>query len=100
VYIEQPPGYQKQGRNKVYKLNKALYGLKQAPRAWYSKIESYFVHEGFTKCPYEHTLFMKQGSEGKMLIVSLYVDDLIYTGNNEKMFCEFRSSMKNKFCND
>jgi hypothetical protein len=97
VYIEQPPGYQKQGRNKVYKLNKALYGLKQAPRAWYSKIESYFVHEGFTKCPYEHTLFVKQGSEGKMLIVSLYVDDLIYTGNNEEMFCEFRRSMKNKF---
>lgn len=56
VYIEQPPGYQTQGRNKVYKLRKALYGLKQAPRAWYSKIETYFAQEGFMKCPYEHTV--------------------------------------------
>ena len=34
VYIDQPPGYVKQGyENQVYKLKKALYGLKQAPRA-------------------------------------------------------------------
>ena len=34
VYVEQPPGYMQQGKEKkVYRLNKALYGLKQAPRA-------------------------------------------------------------------
>ncbi|KAK9941416.1 hypothetical protein M0R45_018018 [Rubus argutus] len=34
VYIDQPPGYVKQGHeNQVYRLKKALYGLKQAPRA-------------------------------------------------------------------
>jgi hypothetical protein len=34
VYIDQPPGYMKQGHeNQVYKLKKALYELKQAPRA-------------------------------------------------------------------
>lgn len=97
VYVEQPLGYQKQGKNSVYKLKKALYGLKQAPRAWYSKIESYFVQEGFTKCPYEHTLFVKQDNKGKVLIISLYVDDLIYTGNDEGMFCEFRKSMRSNF---
>jgi len=33
VYIDQPPGYMKQGHeNQVYKLKKALYELKQAPR--------------------------------------------------------------------
>jgi hypothetical protein len=31
----------------VYSLKKALYGLKQASRAWYNKIESYFIKEGF-----------------------------------------------------
>ncbi|CAJ2668206.1 unnamed protein product [Trifolium pratense] len=82
---------------KVYKLKKALYGLKQAPRAWYNKIESYFVQESFTKCPYEHTLFIKHEREGKILIVSLYVDDLIYTGNDEEMFESFKRSMKSKF---
>ncbi|CAJ2640974.1 unnamed protein product [Trifolium pratense] len=95
VYVEQPKGYQKKG-DKVYKLKKALYGLKQAPRAWYSKIEAYFGQEKFEKCPDEHTLFVKQ-DEGSILIVSLYVDDLIYTGNNSEMFEDFKHSMKKRF---
>ncbi|GAU13002.1 hypothetical protein TSUD_173010 [Trifolium subterraneum] len=96
VYVDQPPGYNKE-IGKVYKLRKALYGLKQAPRAWYSKIESYFNQEKFEKCPHEHTLFVKQDKKGNILIVSLYVDDLIYTGNNEAMFEEFKQSMKSQF---
>ncbi|GAU27144.1 hypothetical protein TSUD_104530 [Trifolium subterraneum] len=80
VYVEQPLGFHNGKKDHVYKLKKALYGLKQAPRAWYSKIEAYFTVEKFMKCPHEHTLFVKHGSNGRMLIVSLYVDDLIYTG--------------------
>ena len=78
VFIEQPQGYEKKGEeHKVYKLKKALYGLKQAPRAWYSRIEAYFIKEGFERCSCDHTLFIKTGDGGKILIVSLYVDDLI-----------------------
>lgn len=87
VFVEQPCGYvQKENEMKVYKLKKALYGLKQTPRAWYSRIEAYFMKEGFEKCDYEHTLFIKTNKEGKVFIVSLYVDDLIFTGNDELMF--------------
>jgi hypothetical protein len=39
----------KGSEHKVYKLKKALYGLKQAPRAWYSRIDAYFLKEGFKK---------------------------------------------------
>ena len=88
---------QKGNEQKVYKLKKAIYGLKQAPRAWYSRIEAYFLKEGFEKCDYEHTLFIKTNKEGKVLIVSLYVDDLIFTGNDELMFIEFKHSMKHEF---
>ena len=97
VYVEQPLGYQREDTSKVYKLKKALYGLRQAPRAWYSKIEFYFAQEHFEKCSHEHTLFVKKNSEGKMLIVNLYVDDLIYTGNDIKMFESFKHSMQNNF---
>ncbi|RVW19213.1 Retrovirus-related Pol polyprotein from transposon TNT 1-94 [Vitis vinifera] len=98
VFVEQPCGYvQKGNEQKVYRLKKALYGLKQAPRAWYSRIEAYFMKEGFEKCDYEHTLFIKTSKEGKVLIVSLYVDDLIFTGNDELMFTEFKNSMKHEF---
>ncbi|GAU24969.1 hypothetical protein TSUD_312040 [Trifolium subterraneum] len=96
IYVEQPLGYHQGDNNKVYKLKKALYGLKQAPRAWYSKIETYFLCEGFQKCPVEHTLFVKRiGND--ILIISIYVDDLIVTGNNQNLITDFKMSMKKKF---
>ena len=55
------------------------------------------MKEGFEKCDYEHTLFIKTRKEGKVLIVSLYVDDLIFTGNDVLMFTEFKNSMKDEF---
>ncbi|CAJ2651499.1 unnamed protein product [Trifolium pratense] len=97
VYIEQPQGYEVKGeKEKVLKLKKALYGLKQAPRAWNARIDKYFQDKNFIKCPYEHTLYIKaQG--GDILIVCLYVDDLIFTGNNPTMFEEFKKEMTKEF---
>lgn len=57
----------------------------------------YFLKESFQKGPYERTLFVKNGDKGKILIVYLYVDDLIFTGNNKAMFEEFRKSMMIEF---
>lgn len=95
VFIDQPQGYEKQGDDhKVYRLKKALYGLKQALYTWYSKIETYFVEEGFEICFDDHTLFIKIGDKGRILIVNLYVDDFIFTGNDEDMFKSFKESMK------
>ena len=81
----------------MYKLHKALYGLKQAPRAWFSRIEAYFVSNGFQKCSNEQTLFTKMSNESKILIVSIYVDDLIYTGDDENMMSDFKNSMMKVF---
>eukprot|EP00253_Pinus_taeda_P003233 PITA_03233 len=79
VYIEQPLGYEKKGEeHKVCKLKKALYGLKQAPKAWYSRIDSYLLENGFEKCEGEPTVYIKE-KDGKLLIVVLYVDDVIFT---------------------
>ena len=82
--------------DKVFKLKKALYGLKQAPRAWNSRIDKYLQQNDFTKCPYEHALYVKI-KEGDVLIVCLYVDDLIFTGNNPNMFEEFKKAMTKEF---
>jgi hypothetical protein len=97
IYVNQPLGYDNGDSKMVYKLRKALYGLRQAPRVCYSKIEAYFSSEEFEKCPHEHTLFVKYGAEKEILIVSLYVDDLIYTGNNQRLMKDFKSSMKKRF---
>lgn len=98
VYVEQPTEYVKQGcERQVYRLKKALYGLKQAPRAWYSRINAYFIKGGFIKCPYEHTIYTKYGVNKKILIVCLYVDDLIYTSNDNTMLVDFKKSMMKEF---
>ena len=78
-------------------MKKALYGLKQAPRVWYTRIDTYFIEHGFLRCPYEHTLYIKFNPEGDVLIVCLYVDDLIFTGNNPKLISEFREAMISQF---
>ena len=75
-----------------------MYGLKQAPRAWYNHIKAYFLKEGFEKCPYEHTLFIKKAShDTSLLLVCLYIDDLIFTGNDETLFSSFKYSMMKEF---
>ncbi|RDX85072.1 hypothetical protein CR513_33794, partial [Mucuna pruriens] len=97
VFVQHPEGFVKKGKeDKIYKLKKTLYGLKQVPRAWYSKIEVYFAKENFERCSSEHTLFTKK-NEGNILIVSLYVNDLIFTGNNRSMCEKFKSSMMLEF---
>ncbi|RHN54972.1 putative RNA-directed DNA polymerase [Medicago truncatula] len=49
------------------------------------------------KCSHEHTLFVKNESGGKLLIVSRYMDDLIYTENDVTVFETFKHSIKGKF---
>jgi hypothetical protein len=77
-------------KDKVLKLNKTLHGLKQAQRAWYSRIDGYFLKNGFVKCPYEHAIYVKIKDNGDTFIVCLYMDDLIFTRNNPKMFRDFK----------
>ncbi|KAJ3676856.1 hypothetical protein LUZ60_002580 [Juncus effusus] len=97
VYIKEPPGYVKtEKEDKVLKLKKMLYGLKQAPRAWNTLIDAYFKECRFMQCPYEHALYVKM-QNGDILLVTLYVDDLICTGNNHHIIDDFKKAMAREF---
>jgi hypothetical protein len=97
VYVEQPIGYEKKGEEeKVYKLKKALYGLKQAPRAWNSKLDQCLVSLGFKRCPLEHAVYTKSSKDSNLLI-GVYVDDLIITGDNAQQIEGFKAQMMKKF---
>ena len=78
-------------------MKKVLYGLKQAPRAWYSEIDSYFNDKGFQRSKSEPTLYIKSQGNTNILIVSLYVNDLVFTGSDSKMVKEFRKEMMKKY---
>jgi hypothetical protein len=96
IYVEKPEGYVKEGEeDKVYLLKKTLYRLKQAPRAWYSRIDEH-LHLGFVKSFSESTLYVKH-NEANILIISLYVDDLLMTGNNTNLVEKFKQETMEVF---
>ncbi|KAL8117754.1 hypothetical protein AgCh_015587 [Apium graveolens] len=97
IYVDQPDGFVIKGQEgKIYKLKKALYGLKQAPRPWYTYIDNYFLENGFVKSKSEPTLNVKKQGMS-ILIVAIYVDDLIFTSNDEHMINQFKSDMMKKY---
>ena len=51
--------------------------------------------EVFSKSPSEPTLYTKVNQEGKILVICLYVDDLIFIG--DLSVSEFKKSMKIEF---
>jgi len=82
VYIEQPEGFEAFDHElHVFRLKQALYGLKKSPRAWYNRIDSYFTRLGFTKSEADANLYHIM-VDGKPLIIVLYVDDFILTGDD------------------
>ncbi|KAI5318138.1 hypothetical protein L3X38_037846 [Prunus dulcis] len=98
VYVNHPEGFVIKGKeDKVYRLHKALYGLKQAPRAWYGEIDSYFTQCGFVKSLSEATLYTKVRGDKEILIVSIYVDDIVYTGSSQALLAEFKEDMMAKY---
>ena len=42
-------------------------------------------------------MFIKAHEGDKILIICLYVDDLIFIGNDERMFTDFKKSMMHEF---
>lgn len=82
VYIEHVEGFVIKNKNLyVYTLKKALYGLKQAPRAWYERIDSYLTRLGYSKNEVDPNIYFKI-SNGDMIILVLYIDDLLITGED------------------
>src|ERR1700735_2614422 len=97
VYIEQPDGFiLGNDPNLVCRLKKALYGLKQAPRAWYYHLDKYLHQQGFSKGSADRNLYTKMDTD-KLLIIVVYVDDIIFGGNEESISQNFTSVMQQEF---
>ncbi|KAJ9678560.1 hypothetical protein PVL29_020667 [Vitis rotundifolia] len=88
-----PPGF---GVGKVCKLKKSLYGLKQLPRAWFERFGKVIKHYGYTQSQADHTMFYKHSNEGKVVILIVYVDDIVLTGDD----CNELEKLKGKLVED
>ncbi|GJY65189.1 putative RNA-directed DNA polymerase [Tanacetum coccineum] len=96
VYMSIPEGYSDQGDKRVCKLVKSLYGLKQAPSKWNEKLTSLLIENGFKQSLNDFSLFVKNDKD-VMLILLVYVDDIIVTGNNVDEINKFKQFLGSKF---
>ncbi|KAG7536932.1 Integrase catalytic core [Arabidopsis suecica] len=97
VYMTPPPGLEATiDPGKVWRLRKAIYGLKQSPRAWYHKLSRTLKDHGFKKSESDHTLFTLQSPQG-IVVVLIYVDDLIISGDNKEGINNTKTFLKSTF---
>nr|GEX05948.1 ribonuclease H-like domain-containing protein [Tanacetum cinerariifolium] len=96
VYMSIPEGYSDQGDKRVCKLVKSLYGLKQAPRKWNEKLTSMLIENGFKQSLNNFSLLVKNDKDF-MLILLVYVDDIIVTGNNVDEINKLKQFLGSKF---
>ncbi|GJV40416.1 retrovirus-related pol polyprotein from transposon TNT 1-94 [Tanacetum coccineum] len=96
MYRTLPPGYFPKNETRVCKLNKSLYGLKQAPKQWNAKLTSALVKCGFVQSKSDYSLFTKKFGD-VFIVLLVYVDDIIITGNYLHETNKFKQFLKTKF---
>ena len=80
----------------VCKLKKALYVLKHGSRAWFSRVDKYLQQAGFRKGSANINLYIKV-SQGNILLIEVYVDDIIFGSDDDKLRQKFAKDMQNEF---
>jgi hypothetical protein len=101
LYMEQPEGFVVKGQErKVYRLKKALYGLKQAAIAWNKQANKSLMKLGFKRCLSDTGVYTLT-ENNHTLVVVLYVDDVLFMGNNMLLLKEKKTAfMKMWECRD
>lgn len=95
--MEQAPGFVDSSKpDHVCRLHKVLYKLKQAPRAWFNKFTNFLIDFGFTCIPVDPSLFTYHRN-GQTLILLLYVDDVLVTGNSSALMSSLVQELSNTF---
>ena len=73
-----------------------MYGLKQAPQAWFAKFSSTISRLGYMASHYDSALFLRCTNKGTILLL-LYVDDMIITGDNLNSIQELKDFFSQQF---
>ncbi|KAK5837815.1 hypothetical protein PVK06_006542 [Gossypium arboreum] len=82
VYIDPPPGFEENFGTRVCKLKKSLYGLKQSLRAWFELFTQVVKKQGYSQGQADHTMFYRHSQKGRIAVIIVYVDDIIFTGDD------------------
>lgn len=94
VYMRQPDGFN-DGTDRVCLLRRSLYGLKQASRCWNQKFVKVIKKFGLVKSQYDPCVFVR--SNGKMLILGIYVDDGMAVAEDQEELNQLINHLKKHF---
>ena len=98
IYMQQPEGFVHVGKEQlVCKLKKSLYGLKQAPREWYHKFDAFMRSQEFVRSDMDHCLYTKKATDGNLVILILYVDDMLLASRNRHELATIRMKLHEAF---
>ena len=82
VYMRRPEGFVKKGQeNLACHLKRSIYGLKQSPRCWNTALNKQLKGLGFKQTASDPCLYVCPDSEGELLVVAIYVEDIILGGS-------------------
>jgi hypothetical protein len=97
IFMRQAPGFAEAGKEQlVYKLKRSIYGLKQSPRQWNKVIDDFLKDEGFRVIDADCCIYMKS-QDKKMIMVSLYVDDLMIASNCDSLCSTLKTNLSKRF---
>ncbi|KAH9689130.1 retrovirus-related pol polyprotein from transposon RE1 [Citrus sinensis] len=96
VYMRLPPGFTSNESGMVCRLRKSLYGLKQAPRCWFAKLAAALKTYGFAQSSSDYSLFTLH-RDNIHLLVLVYVDDIIVSGNHSEAIRVFKMYLSDCF---
>jgi hypothetical protein len=100
IYLRAPPGYTKvsaDGEDMVLKLSKAIYGLKQSSNAFWHALSEHLISKGYVSALGDPCLFRKVLSDGRVILVCCYVDDLAVGVSDVSLVEMFLSELRERF---
>jgi len=98
VYMQQPEGFVESGKeNMVCRLKRSIYGLKQSPHCWNHALAGHLKEIGFSQTPSDPCIYVRTDTEGEILIVAVYVDDIILACNSPAKMNVVKEQLSQKF---
>jgi hypothetical protein len=79
------------------RLLKSMYGMMLSGKYWYQELMDWLLAEGFNQSTVMKCLFWKVYSDGSIVFVLDYVDDMLYYGTSEITLKDFETNLSNRF---
>ena len=100
IFMQCPPGYASRtstGEEEILELSQAIYGLKQASASFWTALEGHLSSKGFVSLLGDPCVFKKVLPDGRLILVCVYVDDLVYAVPDDSCADDFLSMIRERF---